>query len=539
MGFQVHPRSGRLRVGSTGATYEILGKLATGGMAEVFLARAGTSETVVVLKRILPHLAEDAEFVRMFRDEAHLALRLRHPNIVRAIDIGEGDEHFFTMEYVHGEDLRGIVDAARARGENIPLPHILTIALGLTAALHHTHEQTDEHGRPLHIVHRDVSPTNVLVGYDGTVKLVDFGVAKAAAGTHVTRAGTLKGKLAYMSPEQCRADEVDRRSDVFSVGILLYELTTLTRLFTGDNDIAVLHEVMQGVKTPPSTLRRGYPPALERIVLGALRTDLDARYPTAQAVHADLARFAEQMGIRPSEEALSRYLHGLFGERPLPWQDPSRPELGLVPRSRTDEHPTVATPRPALGEQERTEVAAVPGPLPGPLPAFASTSQAMMTSPAPAPPRRKPLLLGALATVVVGGTVVGVGALSSDPKTVAAEARPAPTPEPKPVPVPSPKPEPTPAPARAPAPKPEPELEIPPEFTRPPETTAPKPEFVLERVKGEGRERTATILLRDGSTTAVQLGDSVGTYRVVAVNEASVLLERNDGENRVTKRLEL
>lgn len=339
MNADVHPLSASLRGGETGASYEILGKLATGGMAELFLARAPTPNgrpgPVVVLKRILPHLAEDPEFVRMFRDEAYLAATLKHPNIAQVFDIGrEGEDYFFTMEYVHGENLRAILRAAQKRGESIPLTHILTVAMGLTASLHHAHEQTDDQGRPLHIVHRDVSPTNVLVAYDGSLKIVDFGIAKAAAGTHVTQAGMLKGKASYMSPEQCRATNVDRRSDVFAIGILLYEMTTLTRLFKGDNELAILHQVLSGAVDPPSSRRPGYPPELERIVLKALASEPDHRYATAYDLQADLARFGQQNGLRPSTPALGQFLRGLFGNKPLPWQDPPpaapTPEVNLV-----------------------------------------------------------------------------------------------------------------------------------------------------------------------------------------------------------------
>lgn len=331
MSADVHPLSASLRGGESGANYEILGKLATGGMAELFLARAPTSSgrpgPVVVLKRILPHLAEDPEFIRMFRDEAYLAATLRHPNIVQVFDIGKrGEDYFFTMEYVHGENLRAILRSAQKRGESIPLTHILTIALGITAALHHAHEQTDDQGQPLHIVHRDVSPTNVLVAYDGSVKIVDFGIAKAAAGTHVTQAGMLKGKASYMSPEQCRAGQVDRRSDVFAIGILLYEMTTLTRLFKGENELAILHQVLSGAVDPPSQRRPGYPPELERIILRALANEPGNRYATAEELQADLMRFGQQNNLRPSNPALGQFLRGLFGNKPLPWAD--NPKVG-------------------------------------------------------------------------------------------------------------------------------------------------------------------------------------------------------------------
>lgn len=307
-----------------GATYELLGRLALGGMAELYLARSRAADgrdQVVVLKRILPHLAEDPEFVRMFRDEAYLAATLSHPNIVKVFDIGKhGEDYFFTMQYVHGENLRAILRKAQKSGTAIPLPHVLTIALGITAGLHYAHEQVDHDGKPLKIVHRDVSPTNVLVAYDGAIKIVDFGIAKAAAGTHITQAGMLKGKASYMAPEQCRAESVDRRSDVFAIGILLFEMTTLTRLFRGENELAILHQVLTGAVPPPSTRRQGYPPALERIVLKALQTDPQRRYQTAAELQADLTEFARSHGLTPSNASLGQYLRSLFGDKPLPWK---------------------------------------------------------------------------------------------------------------------------------------------------------------------------------------------------------------------------
>ncbi len=306
-----------------GASHEILGRLAVGGMAELYLARtthANGRRQVVVLKRILPHLSEDPEFVRMFRDEAFLAATLDHPNIVHVHDIGQdGEDYFFTMEYVHGENVRTIIKAAQKLEVDIPLQHVIQIALGVCDGLHYAHEQVDEDGTPLRIVHRDVSPTNILVAFDGDVKIVDFGIAKAAAATHVTQAGMLKGKASYMSPEQCRAEHVDRRSDVFAIGLLVYEMTTLTRLFRGDNELAVLHQILTGTVEPPSTRVDHYPPDLERIVMRALAQRPADRYPTALDLHEDPVALARSRGLYPSREALGEFVRELCGERPLPW----------------------------------------------------------------------------------------------------------------------------------------------------------------------------------------------------------------------------
>src|SRR5690606_31580736 len=223
------------------------------------------------------------------------AATLHHPNIVQVYDIGQ--EHgafFFTMEYVQGQDLRTLVRAARKAQRAIPIEHILHIVMGVAAGLHHAHEKVGPDGRPLGIVHRDVSPSNVLVTYGGDVKIVDFGIAKAASAQVATIAGTLKGKIPYMSPEQCRGEPVDRRSDIFSIGTLLWELTTGRRLFHGDNEFAVLNRVARGEVPPPSSVRPDYPPALQAIVMKALCATPRGRYDTSLQMQMDLEDFARE-----------------------------------------------------------------------------------------------------------------------------------------------------------------------------------------------------------------------------------------------------
>ena len=212
--------------------YTLLRSLGAGGMAELFLARADGIEgfaKLVALKRILPHKATNERFVRMLLNEARLVAALSHPNIAQVYDIGLAHgEYFFAMEYVHGQDLAHILH--RAPGRRIHLENALHVAIGVCAGLHCAHMARDPSGQPLDIVHRDVSPSNVLVSYQGAVKLVDFGVAKAATLVSETREGVIKGKYGYMSPEQCLGDPLDRRSDVFAVGILLWEMTVGRRL---------------------------------------------------------------------------------------------------------------------------------------------------------------------------------------------------------------------------------------------------------------------------------------------------------------------
>lgn len=303
--------------------YELLRRLAVGGMAEIFLARSRGIEgfeKLVVLKRILPHFALDHSFVRMFLQEARLAASLQHSNIAQVYDIGQVDRtYFFTMEYVHGVDARRILSLSRRKELRIPLEHALNIVIHTAAALHYAHEKRGPDGRPLGIVHRDVSPSNVLVGYDGGVKLADFGIAKAGFQRNNTEAGTIRGKVAYMSPEQTRAEPLDRRSDVFALGILLFELTTGARLFDGPNDLAVLRQVADQDPATPSSRVADYPPELERIVMSALQRDVSARCPTAQLLQLELERFAHRHNLLVSQNALAEYIGELFIEELRKW----------------------------------------------------------------------------------------------------------------------------------------------------------------------------------------------------------------------------
>ena len=305
--------------------YEIVKHLAQGGMADVLLARASGIEGFerhVVIKRIRAEVAGDARYVAMFLDEARLAASLHHHNIVGVNDIGEEHgEYFFAMEYLHGEDARRLLSAVNKRGEHIPIEHVITIVTAAAAGLHHAHEQRGPDRKPLGIVHRDVSPANIMIGYDGSVKVADFGIAKAEQRSTETRTGTLKGKIAYMSPEQCAGEDVDRRSDVFSLGIVLYELVTTRRLFKGDNDFLTMTAIVHGQIPPPSTYRPDLPRTLEAIILKALARHRDDRYATADDLRIALEQFANDAGISRSSTALADYLKAQFGNRPEPWLD--------------------------------------------------------------------------------------------------------------------------------------------------------------------------------------------------------------------------
>ncbi len=296
--------------------YRVVRPLARGGMAELFLARASGIqgfEKLVVVKRVLPELARDADYVGMFLDEARLAARMHHSNLVQVYDIGEADGlPFYAMEYLDGHDVREIIRALQARREKLPIEHALLITIGVAAALHYAHEMKDEEGRTLGIVHRDVSPQNVAVTFDGGIKLFDFGVAKAKRRTTETRHGTLKGKIQYMSPEQCRGDEVDRRSDVFSVAILLWELMTGRRLYGGNSDFGVMKSIAESDAPKPSLVWPECPPELEAIVMRGLRREKQGRFATMEELQLALEAYARESRLAVSGVGMGKHLRKLF-----------------------------------------------------------------------------------------------------------------------------------------------------------------------------------------------------------------------------------
>lgn len=305
--------------------YVVLKHLASGGMADVLLARTDGIEGFerhVVLKRIKSEHAKDRRFIEMFLDEARLAANLHHANVVQVHDIGEASgAYFFTMEYLHGEDLRSILSTLARTRATMPLGHVVSIISSAAAGLHHAHDRRGPDKKPLNIVHRDVTPSNILVGYDGSVKVVDFGIAKAALRSGETRSGSLKGKVSYMSPEQCKSLPIDRRSDVYSLGVVLYELATTTRLFKNDSDYLVMDAICNGKIPLPRVRRPGLPNELSTIIMTALATDPDRRYQTADELRVALDQFAAQQGLSSNAGSLASYLTKIFGERPEPWLD--------------------------------------------------------------------------------------------------------------------------------------------------------------------------------------------------------------------------
>ncbi len=400
-----------------GGKYELLRKLATGGMAEIYLARtsgAAGFEKLVVIKRILPTVADDPNFVQMFLDEARLAARLRHPNIADVYEVGEDDgAPFFAMEFLHGQDIRAIRFAAHARKEALPLSISLAIVYGTASALDYAHELPGPDGAPLHLVHRDVSASNVLVSYEGAVKLIDFGIARASSRRHQTQVGTLKGKIPYMSPEQCRGERLDRRSDLFSLGVVMYELTTGRRPFVGESDFSIMDQIVHHAAPPPSQLVRGYPPELEAIVMRLLARRPDERYPSAEALLHDLDPYIGQHRLYVSAKSMSKYMRTLFADRLAGFEDADLDEGTLAQRllaTITAESqnsqlltPISSFPEPLPASQEMSAVGAVSEPFVRPsAPALVEDAPAVATPPPQRRPRRRRIALALLGVAALG-----------------------------------------------------------------------------------------------------------------------------------------
>ena len=268
--------------------YAIYDEVASGGMATVYLGRlmgAGGFARTVAIKRLHPQFARDPEFVAMFLEEARLAARIRHPNVVPTLDVvASKGELFLVMEYVQGESLSRLARALSGRGERIPIPVLLRVMSDVLQGLHAAHEACDERGASLEIVHRDVTPQNVLVGVDGVGRLLDFGVAKAAGRAHTTKDGQIKGKLAYMAPEQLTGAGVTRQTDVYAAAVVLWELLSGQRLFAGGSEVDVIARLLRRDVKPPSAFAPGIPAALDEVVMRGLSADPASRHASARAL---------------------------------------------------------------------------------------------------------------------------------------------------------------------------------------------------------------------------------------------------------------
>lgn len=348
-------------IGEKIGRYELLGRVGAGGMAELFLARARGLEgfeKLWVLKRMLPHSVSDDSLVSLFLNEARIAAQLEHPNVVHVSDIGfAGDSHYFAMEHVHGADLRRVFDAARSSG-GLGIDAALTIVIGVCSGLQHAHNKRGPDGHALGIVHRDVSLSNVLVSFDGAVKLADFGIAHVAGHGDRKDGGLLRGKAGYMSPEQSRGEALDRRSDVFALGIVLWELTTGHRMFGEQDPDATMGRISRGDVPSPRSVVPDFPEGLEAIVMKALAHDADARFADAEDLQLALEAYAREGKIAISAVTVARRMRVLFAGEVARWTEAENKGQTLA------EHLTRSL------TLQPSEVRSAPGPS---LPVFVST----------------------------------------------------------------------------------------------------------------------------------------------------------------------
>jgi serine/threonine protein kinase len=400
--------NGPLAAGQRLGRYELVCPAGQGGMATVWLARlVGTRgfHKPVALKIMLPSVREDPDSERMFQSEAALASRIRHPNVVEILDFGEeNDMLYIVMEWIHGESLSQVLTGASKRG-GMPLGVAVRIGSQIGAGLHAAHELTDEAGKPLGVVHRDVSPQNVLIGFNGTVKLVDFGIAKVTAeATHLTDMGMVRGKVAYMAPEQIRLERLDRRTDVFAAGILLYVMTTGRHPFKREERADTAFAICQ--ETPvcrPTQLNENYPERLERVVMRALAKAPEDRQPTAQELADELLRTMPPSRGNPQEE-LQKYMADLLPDRLVHHQELIRRALGVngitgaitgLPKTAHSS----STLRAVSVSDSTSNVPIEGGSAPGSVPTPSTTSPGLR------PKRRASTALLAIAAGAVAGAV--------------------------------------------------------------------------------------------------------------------------------------
>ena len=416
--------------------YRLIAELGHGGMAEVFLAIASGPagfNKLVVLKQIRDQLADDPEFLAMFLDEARLAARLNHPNVVQTNEVGEdGRRYFIAMEYLEGQPLNRVVQRLAKDGQLTLAMHV-RILIDALAGLHYAHELADFDGTPLQVVHRDATPHNIFVTYAGQVKVVDFGIAKALGSSAETRAGVLKGKVSYMAPEQALGEKVDRRADVFAVGIMLWEALAGRRPFKGQNDVVILQKLVAGEIPSPGTVREDIPELLEAICMKALARDKEERFATAEDMQRALEAALEKLGMRPQLRAVGDLVTKTFaderlrirgvieaqmsgvrtsGEFPTPeisTGNRTAARLGL-PRI---EAPTTESGSMGIGSSRRrasTTADAGSGPRSDPSNISSLTANTTPAEPAPAPivPAKKPIALYAVVAVALAVAAAAV-----------------------------------------------------------------------------------------------------------------------------------
>jgi len=373
--------------------YILLRRIAVGGMAEIFRAKAVGAEGFerdIAIKRILPNYTADESFVQMFKDEANIAAKLSHANIVTIFDFDEqGGTYYIAMEFIEGKDLKQMMDAGITAGKPPSPLHVTKIAIDTCGALHHAHTK-DHRGQPLNIVHRDVSPHNIMVTFNGDVKLMDFGIAKARQRFTQTQAGLVKGKCAYMSPEQVRGKPLDGRSDVFALGVVMWEMLTRQRLFAGDTDYVTLSNVVKADVLPPREINPAVPEELDRIIMKSLERDRENR-PDALAFQRELQRFYYTQAIDETE-SLADYMRDLFAAdikvTAAQQAEERNAFVGFMSQERhAARGPAYAPPRPVEPQEEAPRPA--PSGFVAPPPAAAP--------PPPAPPGTSSRAAGTLA----------------------------------------------------------------------------------------------------------------------------------------------
>lgn len=383
--------------------YVLVEKIATGGMAEVWKARMRGVEgfqKIVAIKKILPHLSDNQDFIEMFVDEAKLAAQLNHNNIIHIYDLGKiQSSYYIAMEYIDGYDLKTILRRGEDRGNPMTVELALFIASKLASALDYAHRKKDFEEKEMGLVHRDVSPQNVLVSQEGDIKLCDFGIAKAASKASHTQAGALKGKLQYMSPEQAWGRTIDRRSDIFALATVLFEMLTNRKLFTGDNELSILEQVREARVQPPSLYNDEVTPDVDKVVIKALQKDPANRYQTAGEMARDLDAILYSFRPTPTSADLAIYMHRLSSAEPEPFD--SAATMIDTPL------PAIAPPPPAPAPV--FAAAAAPATVAAPMPVAAAAAASTDYAAAYEEPKsgKSPVMLIAIVLLVVGALAAG------------------------------------------------------------------------------------------------------------------------------------
>src|SRR3954451_5144284 len=405
-----HPEDDEPADGTKFGEYVLLEKIATGGMAEVWKARMRGVEgfqKIVAIKKILPHLSDNQDFIEMFVDEAKLAAQLNHNNIIHIYDLGKiQSSYYIAMEYIDGYDLKNILKKAQERDQPLSVEIALFVASKIGAALDYAHRKRDFEDKEMGLVHRDVSPQNVLISEEGDIKLCDFGIAKAASKASHTQAGALKGKMQYMSPEQAWGRNIDKRSDIFALATVLFEMLTARKLFSGDNELSILEQVREARVTPPSQYNDEVTPQIDAIVLKALQKDPANRYQTAGEMQRDLDAVLYSFKPTPTSADLAIYMHRLATSvaTPAHTMEMHAPE---PPQATNELKPLKPAP-----------VVATPSSIPTSVPA------AMPAAVVATPAKKPPVVPIAIVAILVIGAAIAYFAMRK-PKAAPVPAKPA------------------------------------------------------------------------------------------------------------------